>query len=179
MRAYAVRKMTNADFEARIRRIDPEFARYGASDASKVARTSKRPIVSGIAGFLWAGVVIAVAQNQQTIEASLLQGSLPREYHVYVFGALAALLAVSGVMVMMHLLRMVSRRGSARSNSAGILVGIVAATVMSMIPSQTYVAGLGLLNENSRNVIASAGTSVRATAGLDIRATTFASSLGN
>ncbi|WP_353475128.1 hypothetical protein PVT71_16345 [Salipiger sp. H15] len=171
--------MTHADFEARVRRIDPQFARYGASDAGTAARTSKRPLVSGILGFAWAGVVIAIARNQQVIETSLLQGNLPREYHVYVFGTLAALLAVSGVMAMMHLLRVVSRRGSARGNSAGILAGISAAVMLSMVPAETFEAGLGLLDANSRNLIASASNSVRTTGGLDISGTTFVSSLGN
>ncbi|SDI08881.1 hypothetical protein [Alloyangia pacifica] len=179
MRAYAVRKVTHADFEARVRRIDPQFSRLGARDAGAIARPSKRPIISGIFGFLWAGMVIAVARNQAAIETSLLKGSLPQEYHVYIFGTLAALLAVSGVMVIMHLLRVVSRRGTARSNSAGILVGIAAAAMMSMVPAQTYEAGLGLLNENSRGLIETASNSVRGSGGLDIRGATFVSALGN
>ncbi|MBE9636442.1 hypothetical protein [Salipiger mangrovisoli] len=179
MRAYAVRKVTHADFEARVRRIDPQFATQGAAVAGTPARTSKRPLVSGLCGFLWAGVVIAVARNQPAIEASLLQGSLPEQYHVYIFGAIAALLAVSGVMVMMHLLRVVSRRGSARSNSAGLLAGIAAAAVMSLIPAHVYETGLGLLDENSRDMIVSASNSVRATSGLDIRGATFVTALGN
>ncbi|WP_226623778.1 hypothetical protein [Alloyangia pacifica] len=170
--------MTHADFEARIRRIDPQFAKHGGSEAA-TSRASTRPLVSGLFGFAWAGVIIAVARNQDSLKSSLLQGSLPSEYHVYVLGAVAALLAVSGVLVMMHLLRAIGGRGTARGNSAGVLTGIAAAVTLSMIPAQTYEAGLGLLNENSRAMLVSASNSVRATSGLEIPGATLVSALAN
>lgn len=180
MRAYAIRKMTHADFDARVKRVDPKFARLGhQATAASTARAAKRPILSGLVGFVWAGIVIAVARNQAQIADSLAQGSLPQEYHVYVFGMLAALLAVSGVVAVMHLLRCVGRRAGERGNSLSLVTGIVAAVVLTQVPAEVYETGLGLLDENSRNVMLAAGNSVRGPAGLEISGTTFLSSLGN
>ncbi len=174
MRNYTFRKMTQQDFKARVSRIDPEFSRHG--EVKKSFSSPARPIMSLIMGFGWAYLVISVARNRGHIENSLLQGNLPAEYHDYVFFMLAALLAVSAVMLGIHLFRfLMARRASTnKCNSGGLLAGALAAGALVYTPASVFDAGLGMIDQNSRSLLVAASS----TANIDLASIAFVSSNG-
>ena len=174
MRNYTFRKMTQQDFQARVKRIDPEY--YSHGEVKKTFSSPARPFMSLIMGFGWAYVVISVARNRSHIEHSLLQGNLPAEYHDFIFFILAALLAVSAVMLGIHLFRfLMSRRASTgKRNSGGLLVGALAAGALVYTPASVFDAGLGMIDQNSRSLIMAASSNVN----VDFASVSFVSSNG-
>ena len=161
MRNYTFRKLTQQDFKARVGRVDASVSRRGA--ATTTFSSPARPLVSLILGFGWAYLVIAVSRNRGHIEHSLLQGSLPAEYHDHVLFMLAGLLAMSAVMLGLHLFRfLMARRTSAgKRNSGGLLAGALAAGALVYTPPSVFDAGLGLIDENSRALFTAASSTTK------------------
>lgn len=177
MRKYAFRKLDKDDFSARVRRIDPHYARTGGQTSAK---GEERPFLSMIGGFFWAYLVISIAHNHDYIENSLRQGNLPQHMHVWVFGGLAALLAISGVFLLLHLGRWIMRRDAAKRNSGGLLMGALAAGVLVYTPASVYEAGLGMMDDRSRNILLAASGSVsESLSQVEFNTVAFVSSQGN
>ncbi|WP_419409251.1 hypothetical protein [Primorskyibacter sp. 2E107] len=141
--------------------------------------TASRPIGSALLGFGWAYLVAAIANNRVLIEESLKQGNLHPDYHGYIFMGLAGLLAISGVMLMLHLLRYFTRSGGKKRNSGGLLVGALGALVLVYTPSSVWDTGWNMLDGNSRQLvqIASSKTSVGSSKPM-IDAIAFVNSIG-
>ncbi|WP_186766613.1 hypothetical protein [Puniceibacterium confluentis] len=114
-----------------------------------------------LAGFGWCYLVIAVANRKEHIRESLLQGSLPANTHDTIFAVLAALLAISGVMLGLHVLRFLTKRGASKGNSGNLLFGALAAAALVYTPASVFEAGYGLLDENSRSLLQAAHTTVK------------------
>lgn len=177
MRKYAFRKMTHADFMSRLERVDPHYIRHGSGLTKN--RVIERPFLSLVGGFAWAYVVISVARNREYIESSLLQGSLPVQFHDHIFATLAVLLAVSTVFLMLHVLRFAARRNTvARKNSGRVLAGALMAGTLVYTPASVFELGLGLLDENSRSLIVAAGEGAK-NAGVSFSSVSFVSSQGS
>lgn len=172
MRNYTFRKQTQQDFQQRVKRIDPHYHAHGS--AKRTAQRPSRPVLSLLLGFGWATLLVTVARNRSQIEDSLLQGTLPAQYHDYVFYMLAGLLAISAVLLAGHLVRFIVPRGArhGRRNSGGLLAGAVAAAVLAYTPADVFDTGLGLLHENSGTLIQAAAGS----ANVDLASITFVSS---
>ncbi|WP_417721456.1 hypothetical protein [Salipiger sp.] len=178
MRKYAFRKMTQDDFAARVRRLDSGYGRtvIGRTEAP----VNERPFLSILGGFVLAYVVISVARNREFLEDSLHQGNLPAQYHQVIFGVLAALLAISAVMVLYHLFRWTTKRGAKKRNSGSLLAGAMAAGVLIYTPASVFEAGFNMLDPNSRQIILAATSSVQETLpGVDFGSVAFVSSQGN
>ena len=172
------RTQSQLDFQSRISRVDNASCRR-LDTGSVTDTTARRPFGSILAGFAWAYVVIAVASNRAVLESSLRQGSLPAEYHDYIFMGLAALVAVSLVMLCLHVLRLVARRGARRTNSRGMLIGVMGALTLVYTPSGVWDTGLAMMDRKSRNLLLSASSSVsEALPGVDFGTISFASSQG-
>ncbi len=156
---YAFRKQTKSDFTARLQRIDPvQGARNNAAD-----KTSRRPVFWTLTGFGWCYLVLCIASRKEHIRESLLQGSMPAQSHDMILAGLAALLAVSGVMLGIHLLRYVTKRGAVRANSGNLLFGALAAVTLIYTPPSVFEAGFGMLDANSRSILLAAHATVKQT----------------
>lgn len=171
----AARKQSHAEFSARVARVNRNFVKRGGY---RRPPRPGQPIASTLMGFGWIYVVIAVAVNRETIEASLRQGSLPLDYHGYILGALTALLAASTVLLAMHLLRCVSCRGPARSNSRAILLGALGAMALVFTPDAVWQTGAAMLDTRSMDVLTFAGKTIEDGLNIDFSSITLASSSG-
>ncbi|MCR8546318.1 hypothetical protein M4578_00645 [Salipiger sp. P9] len=170
--------MTREDFQARVKRVDPQYFRHGPRKIHQSG--TARPFLFLSMGFAWAYLVISVARNRAYVEQSLLQGSLPAEYHGYIFHGLAALLSVSAVMMLLHLFRYCLRRsGPAKRNSGGLLMGATAAALLVYTPPGVFETGFGMLDDNSRAVILAASSGVKNAVPVDFASVAFVSSQGN
>ncbi|MDO6587876.1 hypothetical protein Q4543_20390 [Salipiger sp. 1_MG-2023] len=158
MKKHAFRKMTQDDFQARIKRVDPCYVQASRRPEATTPPAPSRPFVSLLLGFGWAFVCLSVARNRDSIETSLLRGKLDTQYHDYIFYGLAALLAISAVMLAMHLLRYLfaCTRGATKGNSGGLLFGAMLAAGFVYTPDSVFEAAFGLLDTNSRSLIVAA-----------------------
>ncbi|WP_136442501.1 hypothetical protein [Pacificoceanicola onchidii] len=150
--ARIVKNQTRSDFRRRVKSVDPSFYRWGSGGVRKDT-TVERPIGSALLGFGWAYLVITIASNRPLIEQSLAQGALPEQYHVHVFMALAVLLASSGVMLLVHLMRYVTGSGGKRRNSGGLLIGVLGAVTLIYTPAHVWESGLSILDGTSRSMV--------------------------
>ncbi|EPX80394.1 hypothetical protein [Salipiger mucosus] len=174
----AFRKMTRDDFDARLGRMNADQSRGAGSKARRNA-DREHPFLYLLAGFGSAYLVMTVARNREAIEASLRQGSLPAQYGDWVLGGTAALLAVSAVMLGLHVFRLVLRRGTDRRNSGGLLAGVIAAGALIHTPPSVVDAAYGMLDGNSRDLIVAATSSVQDNfPGIDFSTAAFTSSNG-
>jgi hypothetical protein len=178
MKKYSFRKQNQRDFNARVKRLDPGFA--GAAFLSNGKdMTTARPVLWTLTGFAWFYLVISISNNKSSIRESLLQGSLPQQHHDLVLAALSGLLAVSGVMFLLHVVRFVMKQGPKRSNSCGILTGALAAAALVYTPPSVLSAGFGMLDQNSQSLLMAAHSTVKSSVpGVDWDKIALVSSLG-
>lgn len=164
MNKYAFRKMTQQDFQSRVKRIDPYYARGSQSNAAILNSGTSRPFVSLLMGFGWGYVCLAIARNRTAVEDSLLRGNLDEQYHDYVFYGLAAMLAISAVMLAIHFVRytFTDKRSATKGNSGGLLFGAMLAAGLVYAPASLFEAAFGLLDDNSRSLIVAAAEAVPA-----------------
>ncbi|HBT02174.1 MAG TPA: hypothetical protein DEB47_20500 [Citreicella sp.] len=159
MQRYAFRKLTHDDFMLRVQRVDPHFAHHGHS-APRAPR-STLSVLSPLLGFGWFWVVFTLARDPDRIRASLMQGSLPSQHHDVILGTLAAMLAVSGVMILIHGLRCVLRRGPARRSSGGLLAGVLVAGALLHTPGPVRSQILALAETQTTGAIAATEARLR------------------
>ncbi|KMK67526.1 hypothetical protein [Puniceibacterium sp. IMCC21224] len=173
---YAFRKQSKTDFNDRLRRLNSSHGSAG-SYRQGADTNSARPILFTLLGFAWFYTVITVAERKSHLKLSLVQGNLPAQYHDMIMAGLGALLAVSGVMLVLHLVRYLMKRGAKRSNSGGILVGALVAATLVYTPPSVFEAGFGMLDSNSRSLIMAASSTVTGNvSGLDWSAIQLVSS---
>lgn len=177
MTRYAFRKMTRQDFNSRVSRVDPYYSKGNGSNADVLNAGQSRPFLSLLMGFGWAYVCLAVARNREFIEQSLLHGKLAPEHHAYVFYGLAAMLAMSAVMLAIHFVRytFTDKRSATKGNSGGLLFGAMIAAGIVYTPASVYEAAFGLLDDNSRSLIVAAADAVP----VDFGSVAFVSSAGS
>ena len=150
-----IRKQTHRDFRSRVKRVDPAFYRWGERANLRDA-TVKRPFGSVLGGFLCAYVVIAVANNRSYLESSLRQCNLSADVQGWIQAGLAALLAVSGIMLFLHLLRFFLKSGAKKQNSGALLMGVLGAMMLVYTPASVWQTGYGMLDNNSRSMLLTA-----------------------
>ncbi|WP_425102147.1 hypothetical protein [Tropicibacter sp. S64] len=146
------RKLSHQDFRRRVKTVDPAYYRWGESGTRRDT-TVERPIGFSLLGFGWAYLVVTIANNRALIESSLQQGNLHADYHRYIFMGLAALLMISGILLMAHVYRFFTRSGGKRRNSGGLLVGALGAFVLVYTPAHVWSAGYNMLDGNSRSLV--------------------------
>jgi hypothetical protein len=151
----AYRKLGHEDFRKRVARVDPRFHRLGHAAYARDTTVAK-PFGSVLLGFGWIYFVSAISTNRAHIEESLRQGTLPQEYHVYIFAGLAVMLMASVVLLGMHLLRYFVKRGAKRSNSGGVLIGALGALVLYYTPDSVWQHGYGMLDSHSQGALMTA-----------------------
>lgn len=173
-----VRQPRHADFRARVKRVDPVFYRWGERGSMRDA-TVKRPFGSVLMGFGWAYLVVAVGTNRGLLESSLRQGTLSAETQNWVLMGLASLLAISGVMLCIHLFRYFFHSGGKKQNSGAMLIGVLGALVLVYTPDSVWNTGLGMMDNNSRSMLLTASATFEdALPGVDLGAVAFVSSIG-
>lgn len=151
-------KLTQRDFRKRVKRVDPQFYRSGNSAQAETRKS--HPIGSSMIGFGWVFLLLTIARNRPTIEASLQQGTLPDQYHNWILAGLVAFLAASFALIGLHVLRFVFQSGPRRKNSAGLLMGAALAFGMINTPMHVWQSGYGMLDDNTRALIQIASSSV-------------------
>ncbi|ETX29111.1 hypothetical protein [Roseivivax isoporae] len=164
---HVIRKQTKADFSARVMRIDPYYATHGKTWSDDRPK-QRMPILSIGLGFGWLYLVAAVARNHDHVRTSLASGALPQHLHGWVMGGLSALLAISAVMVSLHLLRFALRPRGARGNSGPILAGGLAALALAYTPPSVVEAGMGFMDQNSQSLLRTANRHVEDHTGIDL-----------
>ncbi len=163
-------------FRRRIRRIDPTY--HQAQSRTRDTR-AQRPLGAVLLGFAWAYLVIAISQGRETLASSLQQGSLPPEYHDYIFMALAGLLFASIVMLGVHAMRFFFRSRARRGHSGPLLVGVLGAVMLAYTPTAVWHTGFDMIDDTSRGMIRTASSSVAdSLPGVDFGGATFVSSRG-
>lgn len=172
------RKQTHQDFRLRIKRVDPVFHRWGERGYAR-DKTAKRPFGSVLMGFGWAYLVISVGNNRSHLEASLQTGSLSQDMQGWILAGLASLLAISGVMLCIHIFRYFFHYGGKKQNSGALLVGALGAMVLVYTPASVWSTGYGMLDDNSRSLLLTASATVEdALPGVDLGNVVFVSSVG-
>ncbi len=147
------------EFRRRIKAVDPRFYHLGTS-RGRTDTTPSRPTLFAMLGFGWAYLVISISRNKTLLEQSLSQGSLSDEMQSNIVMALAALLAVSGIMLALHLMRFFLKKGGKSRNSGGLLFGALGALMLVYTPPSVFHAGFGMLDDNSRNLLLAAHNTV-------------------
>lgn len=157
--ARTLTKQTQSDFRSRVKRVDPRFHRMGAQAYSK-DRTPRRRTPSLLMGFAWIYMVASVANNRDTIATSLKQGSLPAQYHDWIFAGLTVLLAASAVMIGLHLVRYLFKDGNKKKNSGAVLFGGLGALMLFYTPASVWTQGYGMLDTHSQSVLMQASAAL-------------------
>lgn len=137
------RKLTQKDFQSRIARVDPFFARHGVCRIKPATRVSN-PLLWTTLGFGWIYLVITIGRRRAWLEESLSQGSLPDHMRDWILAGLAALIGVTAVMLMLHLARFLFRRRGQRGASGNILAGAIGALMLVNAPVDTFTGASGL-----------------------------------
>lgn len=167
-------KQTHAEFRKRIKRVDPSFYRWGERGNARDA-TVKRPFASLLGGFIGAYVIVSVSNNRDYLESSLMQGSLDGQLQEKIMMALAALVAISFILVGVHVFRfLVLRRGGKKSNSGALLTGVLGALMLIYTPASVWQTGFGMMDDTSRSLMLAASDAT----GVDFGKAVFVSSLG-
>ena len=178
MKTYTFRKQTQTDFRNRVKRIDPAFAGHGLFTPGKDT-TPARPVVWTAVGFAWCYLVIGISNNKEQIRESLLQGNLQGHHHDLIMAALGGMLAISGVMFLVHLVRFFMKEGAKRTNSRGLVAGAIVAAAVVYTPANVVSAGIGLLDQNSQSLLQAAHSTVKSSVpGVDWQQIALVSSLG-
>ncbi|MDJ0822801.1 MAG: hypothetical protein QNJ09_13450 [Paracoccaceae bacterium] len=149
----------HTDFRRRVKAVDPKYYHWGERGAKPDA-TKSRPVLFAMMGFAWAYLVISVSRNKTLLEESLAQGSLTDQMQSNIVMVLAALLAASGVLLMLHLGRFFLKKGGKSRNSGGLLVGALGALMLVYTPPSVFQAGYSMLDTNSRTLLMAAHNTV-------------------
>ncbi len=169
-----IRKQTQADFDARVRRLDPHYARTGRSRPSLAAETrADRPALAVLGGFTWIFVAVSISRNRETLRESLAAGTLNADMQWAVMAGLAAMLAATAVMLLVHALRFVARRKGKRGASGPLLIGAIAALALSHTPPSVVSAGIEMIDPNSRALLRTANKTVKDNMGVDLGSVRF------
>ncbi|PYG31750.1 hypothetical protein [Pelagimonas varians] len=152
------RKLTQLDFRQRVKRVDSNVhaTEHGARAETGRSRTFKASVV----GFGWAYAILFLAANRPAIDAYLSQGVLPSQYHTSVVAGLTIAIAVSMVLLVVHVLRAVFQRGRQRTASAGLLFGTGLALALSYAPPSVWAAGHTMFDDHLRGFVLSANDSM-------------------
>lgn len=155
------------------------FHRFGERGALADA-TPSRPFGALLMGFGWAYLVVSISNNRDVLETSLAQGSLPDRLHGYVFMILAGLLAMSVIMLALHVFRFLTmRKGGKKKNSGALLMGVLGALTLTYTPASVWQTGFGMMDVNSRSFVIAASDTVKdAIPEVDFGNVAFASSIG-
>jgi len=171
------RKQTYDDFRRRIKCVDPVYYRWGEGKRSDM--TPPRRFASLVLGFICAYIVVTISNNRVLLENSLRQGTLPEDTQSQILMALSALLAISLVMVGLHLLRfLLLRKGGKKSNSGAVLAGVIGALTLIHMPPSVWYKGLGMMDVDGRALMLTASARVEDAIGVDFGQAVFVSSQG-
>lgn len=148
---HVQRKQDRNDFNARIKRLDPAFARTPAKTrderqpwetGGQSFRKSSRPVIMTGVGFGVALAALFSAANPETVQSLLVRWGWPLEFVHYAMNGIT--LAVIGLIVfyLANALRVMNPRATGRGNAAGLVVGAVAAIGVSSLDQSHLEVGL-------------------------------------
>lgn len=124
-------------FQARIKRVDPHFARHGVSKR-QYTNINKRPVLSVLMGFGWVYFVVSIAKNRDMVKSSLAQGTLGADVQLWIMGGLGLFMILSLFMIAFHTSRFFLKGRDQRGASGSILLGGLAAIMLLSTPPSAY-----------------------------------------
>lgn len=143
---HVQRKQDRNDFNARIQRLDPAFARLPAEAreerkpwemGSRSTRKSNSPVMMTSVGFGIALTALFTANNPDAVQDLLVRSGWPLEFVHYAMNGIALLIVGLIVFYLANMIRIVNPRATGRGNAAGLVVGAIAAIGVSNL-DQTY-----------------------------------------
>ena len=156
MRSYSHNEKQQ-EFARRLRRIETLHLRQGGRLRPDWA--GRHPWRAALIGFGWCYVALLVIQRYDRIESALAASPIPASWHMPVLGFLAATLILSGALLVMHIARYMIRARMFR-HSGGTLAGASMAMALVLTPPSVLSQGFELLDDNTRQAILAARTSV-------------------
>jgi hypothetical protein len=148
---HVQRKQDRNDFNARIQRLDPAFARLPAKAreerqpwemGSRSSRKSNSPIMMTGLGFGLALTALFTANNPDTVQDLLVRSGWPVQFVHYAMNGITLIIVGLIVFYLANMIRIVNRRATGRGNAAGLVVGAVAAIGVSNMDPTHLETGL-------------------------------------
>lgn len=145
------RKQDRNDFNARIQRLDPAFARLPAKAREerqpwemgrRSSRKSNSPVMMTGLGFGIALTALFTANNPDTVQDLLVRSGWPLEFVHYAMNGITLFIVGLIVFYLANMLRVVNPRATGRGNAAGLVVGAVAAIGVSNMDPTHLETGL-------------------------------------
>lgn len=145
------RKQDRNDFNARIQRLDPAFARLPAKAreerlpwelGTRSSRKSDSPVLMTGLGFALALTALFTANNPETVQALLVQSGWPVQFIHYAMNGLSLLIIGLILFYLANVIRIVNPRATGRWNAAGLVVGAVAAIGVTNMDQTHLQSGL-------------------------------------
>ncbi|MHA6344047.1 hypothetical protein [Roseivivax sp. CAU 1761] len=122
-------------------------------------------------------LVAGLARNQDYLRDSLAQSVLTPAGQNIVMAALGALLAVSAILILLHIGRFLLRPRGARGPSGPLLGGVLGALAVIYTPPGMVDFGLTLIDDNSRSLLSAANGKVEDTMGISLEKVAFVTAL--
>ncbi|SHH23904.1 hypothetical protein [Marivita hallyeonensis] len=138
-----IRKQTQADFNDRIRRLDPKFAKAKPTQRMDVKpwevekkrrETSESPIMMTGLGCALVLSALYGLQNPDTVRDLLLQSGWPGEFLTYAMNGLTIMAFGLVFFFLGNMFRIFNPRATGRRNAAGLVVGAIAGVVLFNSP---------------------------------------------
>ena len=148
---HVQRKQDRNDFNARIQRLDPAFARIPAKAREerqpwemgrRSLRKSSSPVMMTCIGFGVAVTALFSANNPDTVQAVLVRMGWPLEFIHYAMNGISLMIIGLIIFYLANVLRIVNPRATGRGNAAGLVVGAVAAIGVSNMEQTHLQTGL-------------------------------------
>ena len=152
------RKLNRDDFSARIDTVQRAYNQR-TPYAYRRDRTGERPVFWTFFSLVWTYVAIFISFNRPQVDSFLSAKKIPAHLHDPILSALAAALAVSAILLVVHILRALIRtRGY--YNSGSILLGFALAAGLHLTPSSVYQSLFGMLDDDTQDVLATTASKV-------------------
>ncbi|MCI5110864.1 MAG: hypothetical protein MRY75_09965 [Marivita sp.] len=142
-----LRKQDRNDFNARIQRLDPAFAKLPAEAreerkpwemGNRSNRKSDSPVMMTGFSFGLALVALYASNNPETVQSLLVRSGWPVQFIHYATNGIALLIIGLVLFYLANVLRILTPRATGRGNAAGLVVGAIAAIGVSNI-DQTHI----------------------------------------
>lgn len=144
------KKQDRNDFNSRIQRLDPAFAKMPAEarfeskpwEIGKSAKSGDSPIMMAGVGFGLALAALFAANNPETVQELMLRSGWPAQFLVYGMNGLSLMIIGLIIFYLVSALRIFNPNATGRWNAAGTVAGAIAAIGVSSMDTTYIDAGL-------------------------------------
>lgn len=145
------RKQDRNDFNARIQRLDPAFAKIPAKVretrqpwemGAASSRKSSKPVMMTGLSFALALTALYTANNPETVQALLVRSGWPLQFVGYAMHGITALIVALILFYLANVIRIVKPGVMGRGNAVGLVTGAVAAIAFTNMDERHIQTGL-------------------------------------